>query len=155
MLLNKSNYSKSMNKTFSLMILSLMVISMLGVVSATCVGNTVVGGTIYENAVTNPISGASVIVTCNGNTQTDTSQSNGAYSVLFSCSQCGEGNTVTVSATDGSLTGTNTGSINMNYPSLSLNVGIVNVPMVPEFGLIAGLTTVLGALGVFFVVRKK
>ena len=43
----------------------------------------------------------------------------------------------------------------MNYPALSLNVVIVNVPMVPEFGLIAGLTTVLGALGVFFVVRRK
>lgn len=28
-------------------------------------------------------------------------------------------------------------------------------PTVPEFGLIAGITTVLGALGMFFVVRKK
>ena len=28
-------------------------------------------------------------------------------------------------------------------------------PMVPEFGLIAGITTVLGALGMFFFVRKK
>jgi len=33
--------------------------------------------------------------------------------------------------------------------------GTPKVPTVPEFGLIAGLTTVLGALGVFFVVRRK
>jgi outer membrane receptor for Fe3+-dicitrate len=147
-----------MKKAISLMILGLMVISMFGVVvSATpvCSGNTVVGGTIYENVITNPIPNADVTVTCNSNTKTATSESNGAYSVLFSCSQCTEGNSVTVSATDGSLTGTNSGSVNMNYPALSLNVGIVNVPMVPEFGLIAGLTTVLGALGVFFVVRRK
>jgi len=30
-----------------------------------------------------------------------------------------------------------------------------NVPMVPEFGPIVGILTVLGALGVFFVVRSK
>jgi hypothetical protein len=43
----------------------------------------------------------------------------------------------------------------MTYPGLNLDVGIVNVPMVPEFGLVVGLTTMLGALGVFFVVRRK
>jgi hypothetical protein len=34
-------------------------------------------------------------------------------------------------------------------------VGTPNVPVVPEFGLIAGLTTVLGALGAFLVMRRK
>jgi cysteine-rich repeat protein len=28
-------------------------------------------------------------------------------------------------------------------------------PVVPEFGLIAGITTVLGALGAFFIMRRK
>jgi len=33
--------------------------------------------------------------------------------------------------------------------------GAEPTPTVPEFGLVAGLTTILGALGVFFIVRKK
>jgi len=41
---------------------------------------------------------------------------------------------------------------NNGYPYLLLEQ---IPPIVPEFGLVAGLTTVLGALGVFFFVRKK
>jgi hypothetical protein len=40
---------------------------------------------------------------------------------------------------------------NNGYPYFSVEPTSV----VPEFGLIAGITTVLGALGVFFIVRKK
>jgi hypothetical protein len=35
------------------------------------------------------------------------------------------------------------------------DLAIVNVPLVPEFGLIIGMTTILGALGIFFAVRKR
>jgi hypothetical protein len=38
---------------------------------------------------------------------------------------------------------------------LDLNLGVVNVPLVPEFGATVGVLTILGALGVFFVVRRK
>jgi hypothetical protein len=36
-----------------------------------------------------------------------------------------------------------------------IDVACVNVPLVPEFGAIVGVLTALGALGVFFVVRRK
>jgi hypothetical protein len=32
---------------------------------------------------------------------------------------------------------------------------LVASSVVPEFGLIAGMTAVLGALGIFFVLRRK
>jgi hypothetical protein len=34
-------------------------------------------------------------------------------------------------------------------------LGTPTTPTVPEFGMIAGITTVLGALGTFFVLRRK
>jgi hypothetical protein len=136
--------------------LVMSLVLLLGFTSAAvCVGNTVVGGTIYQNTITNPVAGASVTVTCNGNTKTDTSGANGAYSVVFSCYECHYNDAVVVDAAKNPLTGESKGTVSMTYPGLNLDVGIVNVPMVPEFGLIAGLTTVLGALGVFFVVRRK
>ena len=131
-------------------------ILLAGFASATvCAGNTIVGGTIYQNTITTPVSGASVTVTCNGYTQTDTSGANGAYSVVFPCYQCYYNNAVVVDAVKNPLTGESKGTVSMTYPGLNLDVGIVNVPMVPEFGLVVGLTTMLGALGVFFVVRRK
>jgi hypothetical protein len=38
---------------------------------------------------------------------------------------------------------------------LNLKLNLKNIPMVPEYGLLAGTLTVLGALGTFFVVRRK
>jgi hypothetical protein len=84
----------------------------------------------------------------------------GTYIVTFPQSQCIVGDKVTVIATskDGA-TGTSTGTVKdfIKEKCLDLDVAIVNVviPMVPEFGLVAGTLTVLGALGTFFFVRRK
>ena len=154
-----------MNKTFSLMILSLMVIGMLGVVSAEGL-TTVIAGKIYNADYTNVISGATVTVTC-GTTTLPTVESiaDGSYKVQFTDGLCTAGKELTVSAVSGSLTGSKTGTVKTTECTGADNclvsitddfdVAVVNVPLVPEFGLIAGLTTVLGALGVFFVVRRK
>ena len=152
---------KRMKKLVSLFVLSLMIITMLGVVSAVCTGNTIVGGTIYQDVVTNGVVGATVQVICSHSgtnyTQNVLSIADGQYSAEFQCGQCDYGDLVTVNAQKNTLTGTNDGSVSMNYnlPGITLNVGIVNVPLVPEFGLIAGITTVLGALGMFFFLRRK
>jgi hypothetical protein len=156
-----------MNKTISFIILSLMLIAMLGAVSADAPVSTIVSGTIYQNDINHPVAGANVQVTCHhvvNNAITDstlswTSETNGAYSVTFLGNQCSLGDLVTVDAQKDNVgTGTEDGVVNSTHtliPGLILDTGVINVPMVPEFGLIAGLTTVLGALGVFFVVRRK
>jgi hypothetical protein len=150
-----------MKKLYSLFMLTMMIVLVAGVVSATPT-STIVGGTIYQDVVTNGVSGAGVEVICTHSgddyTLSTTSLSNGEYSVTFFGSECSLGDLVTVNAEKGSLTGTNDGKITMTYtliPGLVLDVGVVNVPMVPEFGALVGVLTVLGALGMFFVVRRK
>ncbi len=123
---------------------------------------TTVGGTIYQDNLANGVEGADVEVTCNGNTETTTSDSNGSYSVVFDEDECTNGDAVTVHAEKDALTGDNQGSIDMTYHydlgcfcCLDLNVGIVNVPLIPEFGIVIGALTAISAIGIFFFVRKK
>ena len=141
-------------------LVALFLLALFPLVSAIPVNEaTVVGGTIYENVITNGAVGAKVVISCNGVNQTTLSSVGGAYSSSFSNTDCECGDSVFVYATKGSLSGSAAGSITMcdlqPIPSITLDVGIVNVPLVPEFGLIAGLIAVLGAVGAFFVIRKK
>ena len=124
--------------------------------------DTIVEGTIYYDVITNGVSGASVEVICHHEgtdyTQNALSLSDGSYSVAFLCNECDYDDSVTVNAHKDALTGTNDGEIDMSYDlpcEVTLNVGVVHVPLVPEFGLIAGMATILGAIGLVFVVRKK
>lgn len=149
-----------MKKLMGLFVLAtiLLTLGFASAITPVCTSQTVVGGTIYQDVITNGVGGASVEVTCNGNLLSTTSLSDGSYSVLFDCTLCDFGDAVTVHATKDGLTGDNSGAIDMTWQipcGIQLDVGIVNVPLVPEFGLILGLTTALGALGVFFLVRRK
>jgi hypothetical protein len=155
-----------MNKTFGFLTLALLMVLSVGMVSAATT-DTLVGGTIYKGTTydgSNGIVGADVTVVCHhiggDQTQTTASISGGAYSVNFDNTPgklCSYGDSVTVSASWSGITGTKNGTVNMQYPlpSVTLNVGIVNIPMVPEFGIIAGGLTILSAMVVFFVIRRK
>ena len=152
-----------MNKIYSLMILSLVLVSMLSIVSADLVcESTIVGGTIYQDVIENPTAGANVEIICNHSgvlsTKTTTSLGAGQYSIVFPCEQCIFGDEVIVNAQKDALSGTNEGEIDMSYNlpcGVKLDVGIVNVPLVPEFGVVVGFLTMISAIGVFFVIRKK
>lgn len=139
----------------------MFVSSVSAIVPTTCTETTIVGGTIYEGDISNGVSGADVDVTCTHNGADTTisgitSGSNGEYSVAFDCGSCAYGDEVSVSATKDSKNGEEDGSITMTYGfcGLTLNVGIVNVPLIPEFGLVIGTLTALCAVGIFFFVRK-
>ncbi len=123
-----------------------------------CTSQTIVGGTIYKDIITNGIEGADVWVICNEYQLYTTSGADGVYSVNFDCSQCSYGDSVSVYASKSGLTGENYGIIDMTSEiseNITLDVGIINVPLVPEFATVIGILTALGALGVFFVIRKK
>jgi hypothetical protein len=140
-----------MTKVFSLMILSLMAILMLGAMSAS---TTAIAGKIYNADYSDTIPGANVTVNCNENIQTTMSLSDGAYSVTYDGTVCNQDSLLTVYAVKGSLSGSNTGIIHDNLVE-GWNVGIANVSLIPEFGLFLGALTILSALVIFFVVRKK
>jgi hypothetical protein len=136
-------------------VISLMLLSVVSVVSAA--GTTLIAGKIYD--ATNPghwvtVSGASVTATCDTHVSTPvTSRSDGSYDIQYSTADCGVGSSLSVYATGNGLAGTKTGTIFGIGDNWDL--GVVNVPMVPEFGLIAGSLTIISALAIFFVVRKK
>jgi len=142
-----------MKKVFSLMILSLLVLSM-GIASA----STLIAGKIYNADYSDTIADADVTVTCNGNIQTTTSLSDGAYAVTYNetgSGSCDNGNTLNVYASHPNYgANSKTGVIN-NDVFGTWDLAIVNVPLVPEFGVFVGLLTILSAFGVFFIIRKE
>jgi len=169
-----------MKKTLAFMILGLFMISMIGVVSAddpcdfTCegccaIGTTTIGGTIYQEDLGvegGPIAGASVMVICErgeGGTEYSrptTSLDDGGYAVVFPQNQCTIGDKIIVSAEKPSdeLSGEEEGEVTINvfeWGCFRLDVGIVNVGMVPEFGFFMGALTLLCAVGIFAFVKRE
>jgi hypothetical protein len=138
--------------------LVLVFLFVMSFASAIPTGMTLIAGKIYNSDYTAEIAGANVVVTCvSGETTTalnTTSLSDGAYSVTFSDDVCNFEDELTVYAEKDGQTGTKTGIIHKDMIG-SWDVGVVNVPLVPEFGLIVGLATIFGAVGIFFFVRKK
>ncbi len=153
-----------MNKTsFSFAILTAMILALASVsaipICAT-VQTTYVSGTITDQS-NGTVSGASVDVTCNGHLNSTISDVDGGYSVQYPASECGYNDTVSVSATHGSLNGNSdsvewyTQNTQIGCLELIVNVACADVALIPEFGLIVGTLTVLSAIGVFFFVRKN
>ena len=155
-----------MKKTLSLFVLATILLT-IGFASASvpvCATfeTTFVSGTITD--ATNGgavVEGADVTVDCNGHLQYATSDEFGGYSVQFPASDCTFGDDVSVSASYNSLSG-NSGSVQwytentqVGCLQMIVDVACANVPLVPEFGAIVAVLTVMGALGTFFVVRRK
>ena len=109
---------------------------------------TTVGGTIYVgDNLGNTVSNANVEVTCHDSINGDvmlnaTSNSFGNYKVVFNqgAGYCAYGSNVTVDAFKNALTGQNDGKVSKHFAvgCLDLSVGVVNVPLIPEFGLMLG-----------------
>jgi hypothetical protein len=158
-----------MKKVLLSVAIVMLAVFMISAVSA----KVFVGGKVYKNTElsdSNIVEGALVEVTClhedveymlNATTGAD-----GSYSVLFEqpnnlasvapIKLCDLYDNVSVYAMHPSY-GSNTvnGVVNMDFPQIDVDLGIVNVPLIPEFGMIAGLATIAGALGMFFFVRRK
>ncbi len=142
-----------MKKIFAFVLGILLISFSSAVVSA---GTTIIAGKIYNSDYSATIGGATVKVTCNGYVNETSSKNDGTYSVTYSENECHEGNVLSVYAYKSGV-GENTvsGKIYNDYPTFDINLGVVNVPLVPEFGVLVGGLTILGALGVFFLVRKR
>ncbi|MDD5192282.1 MAG: hypothetical protein PHH54_01085 [Candidatus Nanoarchaeia archaeon] len=163
-----------MKKSFILPILALFLLVSISYVAACDYNNqsdcpfgwTIVRGRIYDITNNNaPVGNAIVNITCDGHSQIVKSLNNdgpnsimlkGSYFVMFPQSQCEDGDEAIVTATKGELSGENSGEIE-NTAVKCLDVGIINVPLnlIPEFGLFAGSLTLVSAVGVFFLVRRR
>jgi hypothetical protein len=169
-----------MKKIYSLFILAIMVVLISGIISAnddsaSCgyhnhkdckvKGETIVEGKVTYSETDDLAKKAEVTVTCthDGTDYTKTTKSGGkgiykgTYIVTFPQKHCIEGDSVVVVAVKNGLSGTSEGIVTnfIEEECLNLDIAIVDVALVPEFGVILGTLTVLGALGMFFVVRRK
>ncbi len=163
-----------MKKAFVLAFLALLVLS-VGMVSA----RVIVTGKIFvgEIKLGNEVEGATVVVNCTqggiittktilnqecGGIITNTSCSDGSYAIQFKETECLPGDFINVYAYKegiGEGTGKGNGNADFNIKledlGVDLDVEFSDVALVPEFTTIIGIATLLGAVGIFFVIRKK
>jgi len=126
---------------------------------------TIVEGRVYYADTNQSAGNANVTVECNHNGTISTRNTHsvnfgflkGTYFVLFPQNQCISGDDVTVSATKDGLSGEEEGTIKnwITKRCLDIDIGIVNVPLIPEFGLAIGVLTLVGAVSIFFFVRRR
>lgn len=160
-----------MKKVLSLFILAAFILLSISYVSACetkdCkIIKTTIQGRVFF-AETNESAGKAIVtVTCyhNGTTYTQTTKSKangankGSYSVTFPQTQCIAGDTVVVTATKNGLSGSGDDIVENKVSEArcpDIDIGLVNVPLVPEFGAVIGALTVLSSVGIFFFVRRK
>lgn len=144
-----------MKKVFLVLIAAVFLVSAISAVSA----GTIIAGKIYDSPnfeTAGPVAGANINVTCDSNLQTAVSLSDGTYSVIFPIAKCPLGTTVTVVAEKDGFSNSGTGVVN-DYSTLmvDLYIGVVNIALIPEFGLLIAGLTIVGAVGIFFIVRRK
>jgi hypothetical protein len=158
------------HKIFLLLITSIFFVYIgVSFISATWGGNsinspsTVVEGKVYYAMDGSPASGARLTIVCedNNNIRRDSSreiecEEDGTYYAAFNSRfECDRRDFVTVTAEKDDLVGMNSKRV-MSYSAKPIDIALgSSAPVVPEFGVIAGLITILGAVGVFFVVRKR
>jgi hypothetical protein len=116
---------------------------------------TVITGSV-KNQQNHFVNGAAVTIVCihNGasNTKTTTTH-NGFYSVSYRYDKCDETDQVTVTATKDGQTGINTGTV--KELRCLMDIAIINIIMVPEFGLISGALAVAGSVGGYLKLKRK
>ena len=139
-----------MKKTLlGLLITAFVTISATATVSATP-PQTDVTGVVTENQTS--VSGATVTVLCEGNTETDTSDAHGSYLVTFPADDCPFGSTVRVTAQKGGKSGVTSGTV--TGITTKLNLAIVNVS-IPEYGFIGSLLASSIGIGAIAYVRRR
>ena len=123
-----------------------------------CLELTYVQGRVYEANTNNSVVGANVNIACyhnnDTNIKTDVTDEFGRYQVIYHASKCEEPDFVSVGATDGSRNGFNDGLVQATQ-SQNLDIAIIDVPLVPEFGLIIGSLTIISGIALFFIIRKN
>jgi hypothetical protein len=156
-----------MNKVVLSVVFALVLITAIGMVSAGAVpvgGKTIVNGAVYQmdGSVVNEVPNADVSVLCLGNELNTTSVSDGSYYVVYNnTGLCGAGSFFEVWAYKDGLSGYNNGTIDQNGIPVCDNgckvyLGHADVWLqIPEYGFVAAIVAILGAMAVFYFVRKN
>lgn len=139
-----------------------LVTGVVGVKSAMAV-LTQVG--IVEGVISGPddnaVVGANITVVCHNaggdQTKNTTTDGDGFYIVEYTNYQCVAGDKVNVTASKDGQSGTREGEMEDEgtVGRVHLDVAIINIPMVPEFGLITGGLALMTSAGSLFFLRRR
>jgi hypothetical protein len=146
--------------------LILSMLFLISVVSATSVPTyTIITGKVYNSSVDplNPsiVEGAHVTVNCSGHIRTTETSNEGAYNVNYTYGDCPFNSPFYVEATKDNLKGNNydaNDTIDSDMTAIApiyMGVGVVFMNMIPEFGAFIGGLTLVSAVALFFVIRRK
>lgn len=151
-----------MKKTFAILALSMMLVLTLGFASAKT-GNGV--GNPDTECQAHGFDYGIAKYDCGSTTPSDTGTYSGSYTINVNWTDCSSVNWTATPGVYGVLekestdyftySGGTSGTINKQDHDISHITFCTNEYVVPEFGTVAGLATALGALGVFFLVRRK
>jgi hypothetical protein len=157
-----------MKKTILLTLLaSVLLLSLVSAMTTElCFDETTIKGTVYlGDNISNIVPNATVMVKCNNNGYEIKTNENGTYQAFFFADYCGYGSTATVTAEKNGLTNTVTDFVDDGYSNdtsiypvrcgSTLNIGLIDIPLVPEFSLILGGITIVGAMLSFLIIRKR
>ena len=132
----------------------------------TICGDVYLEGPENESYSLGMFEGAEVIVTCFHNNESSILQTQVTeyddYCVFFEKigdNSCNDNDLVLVNVKHSSLYGYGRGYVqtqedNDNGETIFIDVAIIDVPLVPEFGLIIGGLTLISAIGIFFFFRR-
>ena len=123
-------------------------------------GLMTIRGNIYDNGT--GIKGADIEVTCNyrgrWTTKSVTSGKDGKYTVFFKTRDCNLGGRVIVNAQKDGWSGASEDILQATSTTacftLNAETGERIAVMIPEFGTVVGIFTLISAAGIFFLIRK-
>jgi hypothetical protein len=148
----------SMKKLFVLAVIALAALTIRSQALAT--EPTIQVG-IVQGLISGPdnsaLVGADVDVLCNGITKSTNSDGAGFYSVQYVNEGCEVGDTATVTASKDGQTGVASGTLQDGgqIGFLKLDLAVIHVPVVPEFGLITGGLALATSAGSYFLLKRK
>ena len=133
--------------------MAMMILGFVASVSATVGPISAVGGTVYQADKVTTVSGAAVDVTCNGVTESTSTNLVGDYYVTFAPGVCYYNDPVSVNAVKDGAKGSNDG-VMCSAGKCIIPITVIDVT-IPEFGVMAGAVALIGALGIFVYRRKN
>lgn len=127
-----------------------------------CVGPNcppaLITGVVYIDDINNYVANAYVEVECNNIVKNATTNPVGVYQVTYYEGDCQFTDIVTVFAEKEGMTGEATGVVSVDdykIGNFKIDIAMINVPLIPEFGILVGSLTVVSAIMVFLFIRKR
>jgi len=138
------------------LMLTAMLMTGVATAQAQIVRETVITGTVFGPDGT-PVNSGSVSVQCGTASLATQSRPDGTYGVTFSQNNCKVGDTAAASASTPEGSGSDSEVVQnsvVNGPIVDIDIAVIDIT-VPEFGLVGGMITAIGAVGTYMYMKTK